>query len=68
MHDMPVFFSIMDSNFNIMYAMIILSINISDIAVMTVKKVDYSCIIHNISKYEVTNLSKNSVLGNRGYI
>ena len=40
----------------------ILSVNISDIIIITVKNVDYSCIIHNISKSEAINLVENSVL------
>ena len=39
-----------------------LSGNISDIAIITVKNVDYHCIIHNISKSEAINLSKNLFL------
>ena len=46
----------------------ILSLNISDIAIITVKNVDYCCIIHNISKSEAINLLKNSSLKDRGYI
>ena len=44
------------------------SVNISDIAIITVKNVDYCCIIHNISKSEAINLLENSVLEGRGYI
>ena len=36
-----------------------LSVNISDIAIITVKNVYYRCIIHKISKYEGINLLKN---------
>ena len=46
----------------------ILSVNISDIAINTVKNVDYRCIIYNISKFDAINWLKNSVLENRGYI
>ena len=46
----------------------ILCLNVSDIAIITVKNVDYCCIIYNISKCEAINLLKNSVLENRGYI
>ena len=46
----------------------ILCLNISDIAIITVKNVDYRWIIHNISKSEATDLLKNSVLNDRGYI
>ena len=45
-----------------------LCLNISDIAIITVKNVDYCCIIHNISKSEAINLLENSVLGDRGCI
>ena len=45
-----------------------LSVKISDIAIITVKYVDYRCIIHNISQFEAINLLKNSVLEDRGYI
>ena len=45
-----------------------LSVNISDIAIITVKNIDYCCIIHNIGKSEAINLLKNSVLESRGYI
>ena len=43
-------------------------LNLSDIAFITVKDVDYRCTIHNICKYEVINLSKNSVFDDRGYL
>ena len=46
-----------------------LSVDISDITIITVKNVDYRCIIHNISsKSEAINLLKSVVLENRGYL
>ena len=42
-----------------------LSANISDISIITVKNVDYRCIIHNISKSEAINLLENYVLNRR---
>ena len=45
-----------------------LSVNISDIAIITVKNVDYRCIIYKISKSKAINLLKNCVLENCGYI
>ena len=42
----------------------ILSVNISDITIVTIKNVDYRCIIHNISKSKASNLLENSVLQN----
>ena len=45
-----------------------LSLTISDIAIITVKNIDYRCTIYNISNSETINLSKNSVLENHGFI
>ena len=53
-----------DSNFKKDYActgcydLTRLSVNISDITIITVKMFDYCCIIHSISKSEVINLLK----------
>ena len=33
---------------------------------MTVKNVDYCCIIHNVNKFEAINLLENSVLKHHG--
>ena len=43
-----------------------LCLNISDITIITIKNVNYRCIIHSISKSEATNLLGNSVLEDRG--
>ena len=45
-----------------------LSVNKRDLAIITIKNVDYCCIIHSISKSEAINLSENSVLKDCGYI
>ena len=45
-----------------------ISVDISDIAVITIKNVDYRCIVHNIIKSDAINLLGNSVLEDRGYI
>ena len=45
-----------------------LSVSISDIAIITVKNVDYCCIIYNISKSKAINLLENSFLEDRWYI
>ena len=45
-----------------------LSVDTRDIAIITIKNVDYCCIIHSISKSEAINLSENSVLKDCGYI
>ena len=45
-----------------------LSVNISNITIITIKNVDYCCIIHNINKSEAINLSNSSVFKDRGYI
>ena len=43
-------------------------LNLTNIAIATVKSVDYRCIIHDISKSEVICLLENSVLDDCGYI
>ena len=48
--------------------MTILSVNISDTAIITVKNVDFRCIIQKILKSEAINLLENSVLEDRGYL
>ena len=73
MHDLSLFlfnhgFKFQDYLCNGCHDLTMLSVNISDIAIITVNNVDYCCIIRNISKFEATNLLKTSVLENRGYI
>ena len=58
----------MGSNFKNLYDLLMLCFNISDIAVITVKGVEYCCIIYDISKSEVTNLLENSLHEDCGYI
>ena len=48
-------FKFQDSVCNSCHDLTILCLNISDIAITTVKNVDYCCIIHNISKSEAIN-------------
>ena len=48
--------------------LIMLCLNISDIAIITVKGVGYLSIIHDISKSKAITLLINSVLADRGYI
>ena len=56
-------FRFQDSVFNICHDVATLSVNISDITIITVKNVDYCCIIlHNISKSEAINLIESAVL------
>ena len=61
-------FKFQDSVCNDCHDLAILSVNISDIAVITIKNVDYRCIIHHISKSEAFNLLGNSVFENCKYI
>ena len=61
-------FKFQDSVCNGCHDLTILYLNISDIAITTVKNVDYRCIFHNISKSEAINLLENSLFENRGYI
>ena len=61
-------FKFQDSVCNGCYDWTILGVNIRDTAIITVKNVDYRCIIRNISRSEAINLLKNYVLENCGYI
>ena len=61
-------FKFEDSVCNGCHDLTILNVNISDIAIVTIKNVDYLCIILNIIKSEEINLLKNSVLEDLGYI
>ena len=45
-----------------------LSVNISDIAIIAIKNVVYRCIIHNISKSKAINLLESAVVEDHGYI
>ena len=46
----------------------ILCLNASDIAIITVKDVNYCCIAYVISKYDAIHLLESSVLGACGYL
>ena len=61
-------FVFQDSVCNGCHDLTMLGVNMSDLAIITIKIVDYRCTINNISKSEAINLLKNSVLENRGYI
>ena len=61
-------FKFQDHVSNICHDLTILLLNISDIAIITIKNNNYHCIIHNISKSEAIKLLTNSVLEDRGYI
>ena len=54
-------------NFNGCHDLMILCLNISDIAIITVNGVDYRSKIHHISKSEAIHLLNNSVLDDRGH-
>ena len=60
-------FKFQDSVCNGWHDLTMLSVNISDVAIITVKNVDYYCIIHNISKSEAINILEKAVLENRWY-
>ena len=57
-----------DSVYNGCHDLTMLSDNVSDIGIITIKNVDYRCIIHNISNLEATNLLESSVLEYPGCI
>ena len=73
MHDLPLLvlynvFKFQDCVCNVCHDLTMLSVNISDIAIVTIKSVDYPWIIHNISKSDAINSLEISVLEARGYI
>ena len=61
-------FKFQDSVCNGCHDLMMLCLNISCIAIVIVKDVNYHCIICDISKSEAINLLKNSVCDGRGYI
>ena len=61
-------FRFQDSVYNGCHDLTILSVNKSNIALITVKNVDYHCIIHEISKAEAINFLESSVLENFGFV
>ena len=73
MYDFPLLlcnqgFKFQDSVCNGCHGLTMLSVNISDIAIMTIRNVDSRCVIHNISKSEAIDWLKSSVLKDRGYV
>ena len=61
-------FKFQDYVCNSCHDLTMLSVNISDITIISIKNVDYRCIIHNIIKFDTINLLKNSVFENCRYI
>ena len=61
-------FKFQDSVCNGCHDLTMLTVNITNIAFITIKNVDYRFIIHKIDKSEAVNLLTNSVLEDRGYI
>ena len=61
-------FKFQDSACNGCHDLTMLSVNISDFAIITTKNVDYHCIIRSTSKSGAINLLENSMLEDGGYI
>ena len=61
-------FEFQDSVCNDCHDLTMLSVNIRDIAIITIKNVDYRCNNHNITIFEAINLLEYYVLEDRGYI
>ena len=61
-------FNFQYSECNDCHDLTMLSVDISDIVMITVENVDYHCIIHNISKSKAINLLKSSVAEDCWYI
>ena len=53
-------FKFQDSAFNGCQDLTSLCLNISNIAIITIKNVEHACVIHNIIKSEAINLLENS--------
>ena len=54
--------------FNGCYDLTMFYLNISDITIITVKNIDYHCIMYNLNKSEAIHLLQNSVFKDRGYL
>ena len=61
-------FKFQDSVCNSCHDLTMLCFNIGDISIITVKGVDYRCIIHGISKYKAIHSLKKYVLEDHAYI
>ena len=61
-------FKFQDTKSNGCHDLMILGLNISNIAITTVKNVDCRCVIHDISKSEAVDLLKSFALDDRKYI
>ena len=61
-------FKFQKSACNVCHDLMMLCLNISGIAIITVKNVDCQCIIHDNSKSEAIRLLENFVLDDGGYI
>ena len=61
-------FEFQDSVCNDCHDLTMLSVNIRNIAIITIKNVDYRCNNHNIIIFEAINLLEYYVLEDRGYI
>ena len=61
-------FKFQDSICNGCHDLTMLSFNMSSIDIITIRNVQYSCIVHKISKSEALNLLENSMLENCGHI
>ena len=59
-------FKFQESTSNCCHDMTMLSINLSNIVIITVKNVDYRCIIHN--KYKAFKILESAALEDRAYI
>ena len=61
-------FKFQKSAYNDCYEILIISLEINNIAIIIVKGVDYRCIIHDINKSDTIHLLENYVLDDCGYI
>ena len=52
---------------NVCHNLTMLCFNISNVAIITIKRVDYRCVIHDINSFDAINLSENSKVNDRKY-
>ena len=62
-------FKFQKSVYNGCHDLLMLCLGIGNISIITVKNIDYGCIIHDINKSDsIMHLLENSVLDDHGYI
>ena len=61
-------FKFQKSVYNDYYDLTILCLNLNNVVIITAKDVDYPCIFHDISKFDVIHSLESYALDDSGYI